>query len=88
MAKKYIESRNLQYLKRDLRIIKDQEQESTLLNNDTGSKNKEKHFQMVKYYYENLMKNSMVITNSEFSRKTIVESFDGSSDSGRGIDEV
>jgi glycosyltransferase involved in cell wall biosynthesis len=88
MAKKYIESRNLQYLKRDLRIIKDQEQESTLLNNDTGSKNKEKHFQMVKYYYENLMKNSTVITNSEFSRKAIVESFDGSSDSGRGIDEV
>lgn len=38
MAKKYIESRNLQYLKRDLRIIKDQEQESTLLNNDIGSK--------------------------------------------------
>jgi glycosyltransferase involved in cell wall biosynthesis len=88
MAKKYIESRNLQYLKRDLRIIKDQEQESTLSNNDTGNKNKEKHFQMVKYYYENLMKNSTVITNSEFSRKAIFEAFDGSSDSGRGIDEV
>ena len=82
-------SRNLQYLKRDLRIIKDQEQESTLSNNDTDSKNKEKHFQMVKYYYENLMKNSTVITNSEFSRKAIFEAFDGSSsDSGRGIDEI
>ncbi|HEX5891531.1 MAG TPA: hypothetical protein VFY41_01595, partial [Nitrososphaeraceae archaeon] len=88
MAKKYIESENLQYLKRDLRIIKDQEQESTLLNNDTGSKNKEKHFQMVKYYYENLMKNSTVMTNSEFSRKAIFEAFDGSSHSGRGIDEI
>ena len=88
MAKKYIESRNLQYLKRDLRIIKDQEQESTLSNNDTGSKNKEKHFQMVKYYYENLMKNSTVITNSEFSRKAIFEAFDGNSDGGRGIGEV
>ena len=89
MAKKYIEFRNLQYLKRDLRIIKDQEQESTLSNNDTDSKNKEKHFQMVKYYYENLMKNSTVITNSEFSRKAIFEAFDGSSsDSGRGIDEI
>ena len=86
-GKKYIESRNLQYLKRDLRIINDQEQESTLLNNDTGSKNKEKHFQMVEYYYENLMKNSTVITNSEFSRKAIFEAFDGSNDSGRGIDE-
>ena len=89
MAKKYIEFRNLQYLKRDLRIIKDQEQKSTLSNNDTDSKNKEKYFQMVKYYYENLMKNSTVITNSEFSRKAIFEAFDGSSsDSGRGIDEI
>ena len=87
-GKKYIESRNLQYLKRDLRIIKDQEQESTLSNNDTSSKNKEKHFQMVKYYYKNLMKNSTVITNSEFSRKAIFEAFDGSSDSGRRIEEV
>ncbi len=43
---------------------------------------------MVKYYYENLMKNSTVITNSEFSRKAIFEAFNGSSDSGRGIDEV
>ena len=35
------------------------------------------------------MKNSTVITNSEFSRKAIFEAFDGSSnDSGRGIDEV
>jgi glycosyltransferase involved in cell wall biosynthesis len=88
MAKQYIESRNLQYLKRDLRIIKNQEQENTLSNNDTDSKNKEKHFQMVKYFYENLMKNSTVITNSEFSRKAIFEAFDSSSDSGGGIDEV
>jgi hypothetical protein len=73
IAKKYIESGNLQYLKRDLKIIKDQEHESTLLNNDSGSKNKEKHFKMVKHYYENLMKNSTVITNSEFSRKAIFE---------------
>lgn len=43
---------------------------------------------MVKYYYENLMKNSTVITNSEFSRKAIFEAFDGSSDSGRRIEEV
>jgi glycosyltransferase involved in cell wall biosynthesis len=83
MAKQYIESRNLQYLKRDLRIIKDQEQENTLSNNDTGSKNKEKYFQMVKYFYENLMKNSTVITNSEFSRKAIFEAFDNDE-----IDEV
>lgn len=34
------------------------------------------------------MKNSTVITNSEFSRKAIFEAFDGSSDSGRRIDEV
>jgi glycosyltransferase involved in cell wall biosynthesis len=88
MAKQYIESRNMQYLKRDLRIIKDQEQENTLSNNDTGSKNKEKHFQMVKYFYENLMKNSTVITNSEFSRKAIFETFDSSSDNSEGIDEV
>ena len=88
MAKQYIESRSLQYLKRDLRIIKDQEQENTLSNNDTGSKNKEKHFKMVKYFYENLMKNSTVITNSEFSRKAIFEAFDSSSDSSGGTDEV
>ncbi len=43
---------------------------------------------MVKYYYESLMKNSTVITNSEFSRKAIIEAFDGSSDNGREIDEV
>jgi glycosyltransferase involved in cell wall biosynthesis len=83
MAKQYIESRNLQYLKRDLRIIKDQEQENTLSNNDTGSKNKEKYFQMVKYFYDNLMKNSTVITNSEYSRKAIFEAFDSDD-----IDEV
>lgn len=83
MAKQYIESRNLQYLKRDLRIIKDQEQENTLSNNDTGSRNKEKYFQMVKYFYDNLMKNSTVITNSEFSRKAIFEAFDNDE-----IDEV
>jgi glycosyltransferase involved in cell wall biosynthesis len=83
MAKQYIESRNLQYLKRDLRIIKDQEQENTLSNNDTGSKNKEKYFQMVRYFCENLMKNSTVITNSEFSRKAIFEAFDSDD-----IDEV
>jgi alpha-1,2-mannosyltransferase len=83
MAKQYIESRNLQYLKRDLRIIKDQEQENTLSNNDTGSKNKEKYFQMVKHFYDNLMKNSTVITNSEFSRKAIFEAFDNDE-----IDEV
>ena len=35
-----------------------------------------------------LMKNSTVITNSEFSRKAIFEAFNGSTDSGRGIDEV
>ena len=34
------------------------------------------------------MKNSTVITNSEFSRKAIFEAFDGSSDSGRRIEEV
>ena len=83
MAKQYIESRNLQYLKRDLRIIKDQEQENTLSNNDTGSRNKEKYFQMVKYFYDNVMKNSTVITNSEFSRKAIFEAFDNDE-----IDEV
>ena len=83
MAKQYIESRSLQYLKRDLRIIKDQEQENTLSNNDTGSKNKEKYFQMVKHFYDNLMKNSTVITNSEFSRKAIFEAFDNDE-----IDEV
>ncbi|HKG42606.1 MAG TPA: glycosyltransferase [Nitrososphaeraceae archaeon] len=83
MAKQYIESRNLQYLKRDLRIIKDQEQENTLSNNDTGSRNKEKYFQMIKYFYDNLMKNSTVITNSEFSRKAIFEAFDNDE-----IDEV
>lgn len=49
---------------------------------------KEKHFQMVKYYYENLMKNSTVITNSEFSHEAIFEAFDGSSDSGRRLDEI
>ena len=83
MAKQYIESKNLQYLKRDLRIIKYQEQENTLSNNDTGSRNKEKYFQMIKYFYDNLMKNSTVITNSEFSRKAIFEAFDNDE-----IDEV
>jgi glycosyltransferase involved in cell wall biosynthesis len=34
------------------------------------------------------MKNSTVITNSEFSRKAIFEAFDSSSDSSGGIDEV
>lgn len=70
---------------KEIRIIKDQEQESTLSNNDTGSKNNEKHFQMVKYFYENLMKNSTAITNSEFSGKAIFEAFYSG---GGGIDEV
>ena len=34
---------------------------------------KRSYFEIIKYGYQNLMKNSLVVTNSEFSRKAIAE---------------
>lgn len=82
MAKQYIESKNVEYLRRDLRIKCCEEQmEERILPPDDNSKNQEdKYFVSIRRSYENLMKNSTVITNSEFSRRAIVSVLNNGAD--------
>lgn len=53
---------------------------SNLQFNNKQTRTKKECFDIIKYGYWNLMRNSRVITNSEFSRKTIVNAF--------GLDDV
>ena len=82
-TKYHIESENIDYLKTDLGITegsnvlsdnKDSEDLNNPMNCNTKlqfSRRKE-YFEILKYGYWNLMRNSTVITNSEFSRRAIV----------------
>ena len=85
-TKYHIEFENTEYLRTDLGMT-----ENTLIFSDNrnyedinNSKNcqaklqssrKREYFEILKYGYYNLMKNSIVITNSEFSRRAIVNAF-------------
>ncbi|HEX6294024.1 MAG TPA: glycosyltransferase [Nitrososphaeraceae archaeon] len=83
-TKYHIESENIDYLKTDLGMTersnnfsdnKDYED----INNPKNCKiksqfsRKREYFEILKYGYWNLMRNSTVITNSEYSRKAIVD---------------
>ena len=85
-TKYHIESENIDYLKTDLGMTersnvfsdnKDYED----INNPKNCKTKlqfsrrKEYFEILKYGYWNLMRNSTVITNSEFSRRAIVNAF-------------
>lgn len=85
-TKYHIEFENTEYLRTDLGMT-----ENTIIFSDNrnyedinNSKNcqaklqsirKREYFEILKYGYCNLMKNSIVITNSEFSRRAIVNAF-------------
>jgi glycosyltransferase involved in cell wall biosynthesis len=84
-TKYHIESENIDYLKTDLGItessnVVSNNKDYKIINNPnwkTGlqfSRSKE-YFEILKYGYWNLMRNSTVITNSEFSRKAVVNAF-------------
>jgi hypothetical protein len=91
-AKCYIESENRGYLQRDLNIgmtsntsannsDKTNNSNSEYLNDTYTPFNREKEcFRILKNAYWNLMRNSTVVTNSEFSRRAIIDAF--------GIDNV
>jgi glycosyltransferase involved in cell wall biosynthesis len=82
MARHYIESKNQEYIRRDLRIKdQDQDQEGKILSkydsNLQGKNGRNKYFKMVEHSYMELMTHSTIITNSEFSRSSIFEFFNG-----------
>ena len=92
-AKSYIESENRGYLQRDLNIgimsntsanknsNKTDNNNSKYLNDTNTLFNRDKEcFSILKKTYWNLMRNSTILTNSEFSRRAIVDAF--------GIDNV
>ncbi|HYY70836.1 MAG TPA: glycosyltransferase, partial [Nitrososphaeraceae archaeon] len=82
-TKYHIESENIDYLKTDLgmtersKVFSDNKNYEDI-NNPKNCKNKpqfskrKEYFEILKYGYGNLMRNSTVITNSEFSRRAIV----------------
>ena len=85
-TKYHIESENIDYLKTDLGMTERSNVFSD--NKDYGDINNPKdckvklqfsrrkeYFEILKYGYWNLMRNSTVITNSEFSRRAIVNAF-------------
>jgi glycosyltransferase involved in cell wall biosynthesis len=86
-AKHHIESENINYLKKDLGIKALSDDDNNTVNDTTkvnninnkcvshSLKSKKEWFSILKYAYWNLMRNSTIITNSEFSRKAIVEAF-------------
>jgi glycosyltransferase involved in cell wall biosynthesis len=77
-TKYHIESENIEYLRTDLGLpAMDYE-------DNTSSKSYKTHlhlgtrrdyFEVIKYGYLNLMRNSILITNSEFSRRAIINAF-------------
>ena len=85
-TKYHIDSENIDYLKTDLGMT---EMSNVFLNNKdyediNNPKNcntklefsrRKEYFAILKYGYWNLMRNSTVITNSEFSRRAIVNAF-------------
>jgi glycosyltransferase involved in cell wall biosynthesis len=82
-TKYHIESENIDYLKTDLGMtersnIFSSKNDYKEINNPNNCKTKlqfsrrTEYFEILKYGYWNLMKNSTVITNSEFSRRAIV----------------
>ncbi len=85
-TKYHIESENIDYLKTDLgmtersNIFSDNKDHEDI-NNPKNCKTKlqfsrrKEYFEILKYGYWNLMRNSTVITNSEFSRRAIVNAF-------------
>src|SRR5919198_1443265 len=82
-TKYHIESENIDYLKTDLGMTEGSNvfpdnKDYEGINNPKNCKTKlqfskrKEYFEILKYGYWNLMRNSTVITNSEFSRKAIV----------------
>ena len=82
-TKYHIESENIEYLKTDLGMTERSNNFSEIndhkyINNPKNYKTilqfsrRKEYFEILKYGYWNLMKNSTVITNSEFSRREIV----------------
>src|SRR5688572_2759786 len=85
-TKYHIESENIDYLKTDLGITESSNAFSNNKdykdsNNPTKCKTRlqfsrsKEYFEILKYGYWNLMRNSTIITNSEFSRKAVVNAF-------------
>jgi glycosyltransferase involved in cell wall biosynthesis len=85
-TKYHIEFENTEYLRTDLgmtenTIIFSDNRNYECINNSRNcqaklqSSRKREYFEILKYGYCNLMKNSIVITNSEFSRRAIVNAF-------------
>ena len=85
-TKYHIESENIFYLKTDLgmterSIVFSDNNDYEDINNPKNCKTKphfsrrKEYFEILKYGYWNLMRNSTVITNSEFSRRAIVNAF-------------
>ena len=85
-TKYHIESENIDYLKTDLGMTERSNVFSNYKNYEeiNNSKNcktmpqfsrRKEYFEILKYGYWNLMRNSTVITNSEFSRRAIVNAF-------------
>ena len=85
-TKDHIESENIDYLKTDLGMTERSNIFSNYknyedINNSKNCKTKpqfsrrKEYFEIIKYGYCNLMRNSTVITNSEFSRRAIVNAF-------------
>jgi alpha-1,2-mannosyltransferase len=91
-AKYFIESENMGYLERDLNIAmtsnssasngdKTKNSESPFFKDTNTPYNRKKEcFSILKNAYWSLMRNSIVLTNSEFSRRAIIDAF--------GIDNV
>jgi glycosyltransferase involved in cell wall biosynthesis len=87
-TKYHVESENIEYLKTDLGMTEGSD--IFLYNNDCEyvnnpknykttlqyGRNKEECFEILKYGYWNLMRNSTLVTNSEFSRRAIVNAFE------------
>jgi len=85
-TKYHIESENIDYLKTDLGMTErsnvfTDNKDNEDINNPKNCKTKpllsrkKEYFEILKYGYWNLMRNSTVITNSEFSRRAIVNAF-------------
>jgi glycosyltransferase involved in cell wall biosynthesis len=85
MAWEYIESENIEYIERDLRIQDYEcEAEASQLSYDAdriqSKSDIDRCFRMVRSCYEKLMENSTIITNSEFTRNSIASLFNGGKD--------
>jgi glycosyltransferase involved in cell wall biosynthesis len=84
-AKHYIERQNLEYLEKELNIKVTNKIGAYKDYNEPGTPNhfnkrqidrQRQIFELLKRAYDSMMKKSTVLTNSEFSRKAILESFE------------